>query len=229
MNLLIELLFPRRCPICDKPVKKLGDLICHECEKTIQYVKSPFCLKCGKGLEDGRKEYCVDCEENQHFFDRGRALYEYTFMKESIYRFKYEHRKEYAAFLGRDLVKRLGRDIIALHADAIIPVPLHYKRLKKRGYNQAALLAREVGKHLNIPVYENIVQRCRETLPQKEVSGKERQNNLKNAFKIVQNDVKLKTIIIIDDIYTTGSTMDAMSKCFRDAGVQKIYCISLAI
>lgn len=229
MNLLIELLFPRRCPICDKPVKKLGDLICAECYQKICYVKTPCCLKCGKGLKDEGVEFCTDCEKNHHFFDRGLALYEYSFMKESIYRFKYDGRKEYAKFYGKEIAKKLGKDILAFRADAIVPVPLHRNRLKKRGYYQAALLAREVGSALKIPVEETLVERQKETLPQKEICGKERQNNLKNAFKIVQNDVKLKTIIIIDDIYTTGSTMDAMSKCLRNAGVEKIYCISLAI
>ena len=114
-------------------------------------------------------------------------------------------------------------------ADAIIPVPLHKTREKQRGYNQAALIARELGKRLNIPVEEEFVGRIRQTLPQKNLKGKERQNNLKNAFKIRQNDVKLNTVIVVDDIYTTGTTMDEIAGCLKRAGIREIYCISLAV
>ena len=77
MNLLVELLFPRRCAICDKPVDKMGRYICKKCESTLQYVDSPCCMKCGKGLKNETEEYCIDCQNVEHFFQSGRALYEY--------------------------------------------------------------------------------------------------------------------------------------------------------
>lgn len=100
---------------------------------------------------------------------------------------------------------------------------------EKRGYNQAALLAAELGKQLDIPVLTGFVERTRNTRPQKELEGAKRQNNLKKAFKIVQNDVKLNTIVIIDDIYTTGSTIDAVAQACREAGVKHVYFAALAI
>ena len=229
MNFLIELLFPRRCPVCDKPVDKMGRYICLKCRKKVQYVKSPLCLKCGKSVKDETQEFCEDCRNSNHIFDRGRALYEYDSMKEAIYRFKYRGRKEYADFFGKELAEKLGEEIKGFKADAIVPVPLHKEREKKRGYNQAALVARSLGKELHIPVNENLIYRKKATLAQKNLKGKERQNNLKNAFKIGQNDVKLKTIIVVDDIYTTGATMDEVSMCLKSAGIQKVYCISLAV
>lgn len=229
MNFLIELLFPRRCPVCDKPVDKMGRYICGKCRKKIQYVQSPFCLKCGKSLKDDSAEYCEDCRNANHIFDRGRALYEYDTVKEAVYRFKYEGRKEYADFFGKELADKLGREIKEWKADAIVPVPLHKDREKKRGYNQTALVARVLGRKLNIPVNEKIICRKKATAVQKKLKGKERQNNLKNAFKIGQNDVKLKTIIVVDDIYTTGTTMDEMARCLKNAGVREVYCISLAV
>lgn len=229
MNFLVELFFPRRCPICDKPVDKMGRYICTKCREKIRYIKSPFCLKCGKSLKDDTIEYCEDCRNLNHIFDRGRALYEYDTVKEAIYRFKYENRREYADFFGKQLAKGLGEEIKRWNADAIVPVPLHKDREKQRGYNQAALIARALSKELNIPVNEKIIYRKKATVPQKELKGKERQNNLKNAFKIGQNDVKLKTIIVVDDIYTTGATMDEMAMCLKSAGVRKVYCISLAV
>ena len=229
MNFLIELLFPRRCPVCDKPVDKMGRYICTKCRKKIRYVQSPFCFKCGKSLKDERQEYCEDCKNANHIFDRGRALYEYDTVKEAVYRFKYEGRKEYADFFGKELAGKLGGLIKDWNADAIVPVPLYKEREKERGYNQAALLARALGQELHIPVNEKFIYRKKATEAQKKLKGKERQNNLKNAFKIGQNDVKLKTIIVVDDIYTTGATMDEMARCLKNAGVSKVYCISLAV
>ena len=229
MNLLIELLFPRRCPICDKPVDKIGCYICKKCENALQYVEVPYCMKCGKGLKDETKEYCMDCQNMEHFFHSGRALYEYEPIKESLYRFKYEGRKEYAEFYGKEMAKQFGEQLKEWKVDAIVPVPMHIEKVKKRGYNQAFLIAKVLGKELNIPVRDEIVTRVRATSPQKQLNGKERQNNLKNAFKIGKNDVKLNTVVVVDDIYTTGATMDAVTECLKRAGVGKVYCISLTV
>ena len=229
MNLLIELLFPRRCPICDKPVDKIGRYVCKKCEASLQYVEPPYCMKCGKGLESETKEYCMDCQNTEHFFQSGRALYEYEPIKESIYRFKYEGRKEYAEFYGKELAKRFGGQLKEWKIDALVPVPMHIDKVKKRGYNQAFLIAKVLGEELNIPVRDEIVKRMRATLPQKQLNGKERQNNLKNAFKMGKNDVKLNTVVVVDDIYTTGATMDAVTECLKSAGVKKVYCISLTV
>ena len=98
-----------------------------------------------------------------------------------------------------------------------------------RGYNQAEVLAKEIGKRLDIPVRTNIVKRTRNTVPMKKLDEKARRNNLKKAFKVALNDVKLKSIIIIDDIYTTGSTIDEIAHEFRQVGVEKIYFCTLAI
>lgn len=229
MNFLVELLFPRRCPVCDKPVDKMGNYICRKCRHTIKYIESPYCLKCGKSLKDDMAEKCEDCNNSAHVFDRGRALYEYETVKEAIYRFKYEGRIEYADFFGTQLAVKMSDEIRNWNVDAIVPVPLHKDREKKRGYNQAVLIARVLGKRLNIPVRENLIYRIKSTVPQKELLGKERQNNLKNAFKIGQNDVKLKTIIVVDDVYTTGATMDEIARCLKSAGIHRVYCISLAV
>ena len=229
MNFLVELLFPRRCPICDKPVDKMGRYVCKKCQDNIKYIETPYCLKCGKSLKEENEECCEDCKNSAHIFDRGRALYEYDSIKEAVYRFKYENRVEYADFFGKQLANKLGEEIKSWKADVIVPVPLHKEREKKRGYNQATLIARALGRELGIPVEEELVYRIKSTVPQKELKGKERQNNLKNAFKIGRNDVKLKTIIVVDDVYTTGATMNEMAHCLKNVGIHRVYCISLAV
>ena len=115
-----------------------------------------------------------------------------------------------------------------MRPDALIPIPLHRKRLVKRGYNQAELLAEAVGRKLGVPVYGKLVKRVKNTAPLKRQNPQERQNNLKKAFIIMQNDVKLDTIILIDDIYTTGSTVDEVTDVLKRHGVKKVYVITLA-
>jgi len=184
-------------------------------------------MRCGKKLaEDG--EFCMDCKSKRHEFVRGRALYEYKSAAASIYRFKYGKRQEYADFFGEEIVRYLGDFIREVQPDALIPIPLHRKRLEKRGYNQAALLARAVGRYSGVPVNEKLLVRVRNTAPLKLQNPSERQNNLKKAFNIAENDVKLNTTVIIDDIYTTGSTVDEAARVLKAAGVQKIYFITLA-
>lgn len=223
------LLFPPRCPVCDEVVSRRDGLICGGCRDRIQTVKEPFCLSCGKPLADERRQYCEDCAKGNHSYVRGRALYAYESAAASIYRFKYGGRREYAAFFGREIAENLGAFIRKAAPDALIPVPLSRKRYGRRGYNQAQLLAEAAGEALGIPVYANLAVRSRDTLPQKELNKKERQNNLKKAFKIIENDVKLSTIIIIDDIYTTGSTVDALADAFMESGVRKVYFVALSI
>ncbi len=227
-DIITELLFPRRCPICDDIVKPWGSLCCRECLPRLQYLGANYCMKCGKGLSRQEAEYCHDCRKYPHKFERGRSLYRYESVAGSLFRFKYQGRQEYADFFGEELYRNLGSDILAMHADAIIPVPLHKSRLNERGYNQAALIGKSLAKRIQIPFHEKIVVRHKKTLPQKQLSYVERQNNLKKAFKLSGNDVKLNTVIIIDDIYTTGSTVDALAEVFLESGVGKVYVITLA-
>ncbi len=223
---LTELLYPYRCPVCDG-VAPFGKKICPACHKQLKPIQEPWCMKCGKKLSDER-EYCRDCAHREHAFVRGRALYEYGSVATAIYRFKYRGRREYAAYFGEEAVKVLGSFIREIAPDGLVPVPLHPARMAVRGYNQAELLAREMGKHLEIPVYGKLVRRVRNTMPLKQLNPKERENNLKKAFNMAANDVKLKKIIVIDDIYTTGSTIEAVTDVLLSGGVQDVYFITLA-
>ncbi len=228
-ELLQELLFPLRCAVCDDVTDNRDVGICRECAEKIVYIKSPFCLKCGKQLGEESREYCEDCIRKKHFYIQGTALYEYGSMADSLFRFKYAFRAEYARFYGRELWEKRGKWLMSLRADALVPVPVHPSRKRKRGYNQASLIARELSGLSGIPVNEELIVRTKRTRAQKELSERQRQNNLKKAFKILQNDVKLNTIVIIDDIYTTGSTIDAMAELLLQAGVCKIYYMVMAI
>lgn len=224
---LIQLLFPLRCPVCDDIVRPFGEKICTGCIKELKYLTPPWCMRCGKKLLKD-KEFCEDCEKKEHVYIRGRALYEYKAVASSIYRFKYGDRQEYAEFFGEEVVRYLGDFIKSVNPQGIIPIPLHKRRRNKRGYNQAELLAKAIGKRVEIPVYDKLLVRVKNTAPLKQQNAKERQNNLKKAFKVTQNDVKLDKVIIIDDIYTTGSTINEAAAVLKKCGVQNIYFVTLA-
>ncbi|MBQ2400847.1 MAG: ComF family protein [Lachnospiraceae bacterium] len=224
-----DLLFPPRCPICDQVRNRTEKGICTECSKKIKYVKEPGCMKCSKPLQDVEQEYCRDCESNRHYYVQGKALYEYGSVVTAIYRFKYKGRKRYGEVFGEEMALYLGEYIQKIGADALVPVPVHPTRERRRGYNQAKVLAETIGNQLNIPVRSDLIRRTRKTKALKTLNPKERLNNLKNAFILDGNGVKLNTIIIVDDIYTTGSTIDAMAKVFLESGVKKVYFVVLAI
>ncbi len=226
---VLDLLYPPRCPICDE-VAAEGECICSSCRKTIHRVKEPMCKKCGKPIENVREEYCSDCMKKRHDFTQGKALWVYDkFVRESIYRFKYQNRRDYARVYAGELAEAYGGWIRARKIQAIVPIPLHKDRKKLRGFNQAEVLAVELGKILGIPVKRNLLIRTRNTRPQKELNGIERKNNLKKALKISENVVQLKYILIVDDIYTTGSTMDAASSLLKEAGVIEVYFCCIGI
>lgn len=225
---ILDFFYPRRCVICDDVTDDKASGVCHDCVSQIVYIKPPFCMKCGKQLDD-ETEYCRDCKNKNHNYVQGTALYEYGSMADSLFRFKYAGRGEYALFFAKELWQRRGAWLLSLKPDVLIPVPVHPSRKRKRGYNQAELIARELSRLTGIPVNTKLIIRSKKTLPQKELTEKQRQNNLKRAFKILQNDVKLNTIVIVDDIYTTGSTVDAMSSLLLQAGIGRVYYMALAV
>ena len=225
----LNLLFPRRCAVCDGILQETKAGICPECRRKLVYIREPRCRKCGKQLLDEEEEYCAGCKGNQKNFDRGIVLFAYNdAMKKSIYRFKYANRREYSRFYAAEICRCLGKEIARFSADAIVPVPLHKKRQKKRGYNQAELIAAQVGQHMGIPVKTRLLIRSKNTKALKKMRRTERENNLKKAFKIWENDVKLDTVIIIDDILTTGSTINEISGVLKEAGIKKVYFVALS-
>lgn len=230
MRRVVDCLYPPRCPVCGDVLWEKG-LRCHTaCRGKLRYVGKYFCVKCGKTIHSREEEYCADCGRIKHHFTQGRAVYEYKEdIKDSIYRFKYKNKREYADFYAEEIEERLGDWIRNVRPDCLIPVPLHPTKQRARGYNQAELITRKLSEKLNIPIRDNLVIRCKNTVPQKELSDNKRKKNVKKAFKISQNIVELEVAMVIDDIYTTGATLDAISKVLKEAGVKEIYCLSLCI
>lgn len=224
---LLQLLYPRRCPVCDGITGWRGEKICPGCRDRLVLLREPWCMRCGRRLSE-EEEYCSECRRKKHIFLRGRALYDYAHAAEAIYRFKYGGRREYADYFGEQICLYLGDFIRSVNPDGLVPVPLHRRRMAARGYNQAELLAKAVGRRMKLPVYSKMLVRVKNTVPQKKLNPEERQNNLKKAFIMGRNDVKLKTVIVVDDIYTTGTTIDEAARVLKEAGAERVYFITLA-
>lgn len=224
------ILFPRRCPVCNKTQRFNREKICPDCKLKLVYITEPRCKKCGKQIMKMEQEYCYDCKNKKHVFKSGVAGFSHIGeIKKSIYKIKYDNKREFIDFYTEELMRRYGREICGWKCDALIPVPLHRSRKIKRGYNQAEIIAKKISKLSGIPVYTNVLKRVKKTRPQKELNDIERKKNVENAFKIDKNIVKLRKVILVDDIYTTGSTIDACAKQLVMNGVQEVYFICLSI
>lgn len=228
-NDIESIFFPRRCPICEAIISR-DELICEGCYLRLPRINQPTCFKCGQQLECETDEYCYDCIESGHQYTKGVASLVYNnTTKKMMYRFKYNNRREYKDFFGALLVSDYGQWMLNLELDGIIPIPLYKKRYKERGYNQAALIAREIGRQIEVPVYEHYLVRGVATAPQKSLSDVERKKNLENAFQVIENKVQLKQVLLVDDIYTTGSTMDSVATSLLETGTRKVYCACVCI
>lgn len=177
---------------------------------------------------------CFDCREKKTSFEYGYALWVYDQrMQASIGRFKYHGRREYAVTYAKELYRQYGSWIEQIAPQGLVPVPIHYSRYRQRGYNQAQLLAQELSRLTGVPVLGELLERCRDTRPQKELSDRERRQNLQYAFRLKNSGRELnrlpECVILIDDIYTTGSTMEACSKALKEAGISRIFFLCICI
>lgn len=206
----LETIYPKTCCFCGKVSKTE---ICRACAEKVEYIGEPRCKKCGKPVRYVEQEYCYDCQKVTHEYEQGRSVWLHkTPVSNSIYQFKYQNRRIYGEFYAKEMMRLYGNLVKEWEVEAIIPVPLHRKRKRMRGYNQSGIIAKHFGKMTGIPVYSNVLIRRRYTRPQKELNGKERRENLKEAFEVTKRWKKIKRVLIIDDIYTTGSTIDIIAK-----------------
>ncbi len=235
LQAIFDMLYPVRCPVCGDIVTPKSRRICNSCEKKLQLITEPRCKKCSKPVEQEQKEYCSDCERKDYHFIHGYSLWAYDeVMKKSISDFKYRYKKEYAKYYIQEIIKNDGEIIKKLAPDALVPVPVHKSKYRERGYNQAEILARGIGIALNIPVIPHLLIRNKRTLPQKQLSDKERLKNLSQAFVFNETAAnnyaeRPKSILLVDDIYTTGSTIEACTNVLMAHGIDDVYFITLCI
>lgn len=226
---VLDWIYPRRCPLCDRIIENPRGMLCSECKPRLRFLKEPLCMKCGRSLENRTEEYCKECIEKPHRFVASFAPFAYRAqLQESILRMKYHQRAEYADFFGKSIAFFGKEKLQHWKPELILPVPLHPSRARNRGYNQAELIAKAVGKECGIPVDASTLKRNKKTRPQKELSYELRCENLRSAFS-VSRKLTAECVLIVDDIFTTGSTMDTISELLAEKGVRRIYGACAAV
>lgn len=224
-----KLLWPEICPFCGK-VSAKG--ICPACLEKINtlLIVQPVCMKCGKPVRKEEQEFCRDCTSVYHYFTRGRAVWLHKPpVSHSVYRFKYHNQREFAKYYALEMFGRYHSIIHTWKPECIIPIPLHRKRKRKRGYNQSMLIAKELSKLTKIPVFEAGLRRKRYTVPQKTLDYKTRRKNLEGAFSVDNRIKGIHNVLLIDDIYTTGNTIDEAARKLKEAGVENVYFLTVSI
>jgi len=239
LNSLIDLIYPPRCSICqaflqDKAVRR-GDRdlpFCETCLKDFTEIKSPICSLCGRPFSDGREQdrVCEDCLRKRPSYDIARAPYLYDgALMTAIHELKYAQKTHLADSLGSLLASFAQTWIGESKGSLVMPVPLHPRRLRARGFNQSLLLARCVASKTCADLDFLSLRRTRFTKPQTELSSEERKKNVRRAFEVVKPEaVKKRTILLIDDVATTGSTLNECAKALRRAGAEEVLCLVLA-
>lgn len=232
---LENILFPRRCPVCGEIVVPEGELICRACIPKLSAVREPICRKCGKEVLAEHEEYCMDCMRHRRTFESGAALLNYNkAAQKSMAAIKYKNRREYLDFYSSAMEYRFGERVRFWKAEALIPVPVHPSRLRKRGFNQAEELADRLGRGWKLPVDKGLLIRTKKTVPQRDLNPAERLKNLQEAFQVSRDrrggqDRIWKCAVLVDDIYTTGSTMEACARVLKEAGVREVHFLAVCI
>lgn len=233
LNGIIDLLYPLYCLVC---FKKIGSKevfpLCSECFQKIPWNIPPFCNKCGRNLpvELPSENICLACKKERHYFDRAWsvALYEGV-IRDCLHKFKYGQKLGLINFFEKILSNFIEKFIAIEKFDYLIPVPLHPTKLRERGFNQAFLLAQPLAKKFQKKLLPRVLYRKKFTLPQSELTASQRKRNIREAFLLRnQPEISKKNILIIDDIFTTGSTVDECAKLLKRNGAGVVEVLTVA-
>ena len=214
--------FPRRCVGCGK----VGGFLCPECAGELPRLMPPFCPRCGRPQAGGI--VCPSCWQRPTDIDGIRSPFRFDdVIRKAIHELKYRNLKAISPRLAELLADYLKES--PLPREALVGVPLHPRRLRERGYNQSSLLARELGKRIGLPVIEDCLIRVRQAQPQvKAVDVEERRRNVADAFVCRDERLKGKHIILIDDVCTSGATLESCAVALKDKGATSVWGLTLA-
>lgn len=237
LSKLVEIIYPPRCHACNGFLNKdhsegESAFFCRACAADFNWIASPLCPICSTPfISDTQEDHlCEDCLRLRPFYDAVYACYLYSgAIMKAIHQFKYGSKTFFAESLGPLLAQ--AAESWAVKSDNLltVPVPLHPKRLRERGFNQSLLLARHVAGQLDTELDFLSLRRLKYTLPQTGLGKEERQKNVRGAFHVENPDaVKGKTILLVDDVATTGNTLNECARVLRKCGCESVYCAVLA-
>lgn len=229
---LLSVLFVKEynCLICGRELPKPNRYsVCNSCYAKQEVIGDNACLKCGKMLF-AEEQYCLDCQNHEKEFDRAFAPLCYSGgAATTVMNLKFHGKK----YLAKPMAKWMTDKFLetGLIADVVIPVPLHSRRKKERGFNQSELLASEIAASLALPLDATSACRVKDTLVSSKLTGgrKAREENMKDAFSVTDKEtIKEKRVLVVDDVLTTGTTANELSKALKKAGAKKVYVLTFA-
>jgi len=228
---LRSLLYPPRCESCAADVLE-DEYLCAKCRKGARRIKPPFCDRCSEPFDGAITETfeCANCAHRHFHFTHAVACFRSRgIVRELVHRFKYQREFHLRFPLADWLVETMSDERIAAQTfDALVPVPLHPARLREREFNQAHVLATLTGKRLGVPVHD-CLSRVRNTTTQTRYDRTERMENLRNAFQLRQSaGVRGKHLVVLDDVFTTGSTVDECARMLIAAGAASVRAVAVA-
>lgn len=217
----LDWIFPPSCIGCNKQ----GIRICTDCLNLLNYTGISVCTICGQKTK--QPALCTKCKRSRPDFTKMRSVFTYSgLIREAIHKLKYENDLGLAEVLSHylfDFINQIGWKV-----NLIVPVPLNQARLRERGFNQAALLSLPLALRLDVKYKPNAISRIRNTRSQVGLNVVERYQNVDNAFVADRKILEFRDILIIDDVTTTGATLNAVAKAAKTAGARKIFCLTLA-
>ena len=221
---LSDLLFPPVCFGCNTRIS--AGMLCDQCIQSLEFLDD-VCPRCGAYEQETS---CRNCQENDYHFDRARSVFRFNkIIKSLIHDLKYNEMKKVASFLGEMSVNFLQKFQPFEQVDLIVPIPLHRVKKRSRGYNQSQLLSLEIAGRMNWLHKPDLIKRSRFTETQTKLGKTEREKNVREAF-VLNSKHRLagSNILIIDDVFTTGSTVNSVSALLKQNGAAKIYVLTIA-
>ena len=228
-------LYPLRCASCGTlKLPSNSTHWCDTCLSSLCWIRSPMCPRCGRpfpSLEEQEDHLCEDCIQEESWFDEARSavLYDHGSASRGILELKFSRRLYWAPILAELMEVVVRETEWNERVELLVPVPLHLRRLRSRGFNQSALLAKFLGKRIGKPVTYRVLERFRWTPPQTRLSRQKRLQNLKRAFRVTKPElIEGKAILLVDDVFTTGATLNECSRCLKEAGASRVFGITVA-
>lgn len=230
---ILDILFPPICHYCKTFIPDAGDIhLCGTCMEDVVSIESPHCKTCGLPFqtEGGIDHVCGGCLMTRRPFDAARAAAVFSGpVQELVHRFKYGKKVHLRRPLALLTVSRLSPFIGEVCPDIVIPVPLHARRLRERGFNQAVLLGEVLAKEWRLPLSRRDLQRIRWTDPQVGLTAAEREANVRGAFAVADpSRMRGKRVLLVDDVYTTGSTVAECARVLKRAGAEAVLVATVA-
>ena len=220
---VLDLFYPQRCVGC----QGFGTWLCEECMRLIPRVEAPLCTRCGGEVEDPTSRLCTRCRAAPLRIERIRsAVYFEGTLHKAVHKFKYKGVTALAEPLGRLMAEYWSSH--PMPVDVLVPVPLHKNRLRRRGFNQAALLAHQLSREAHLEVDEQTLVRQRATASQIDLNPEQRKKNVHDAFQCTTSALANSRVLLIDDVCTTGATLEACAVALQDRGTQSVQALTLA-